>query len=125
MPLEPRWLHFAEEDLAMARLAIEAGIWNQGCFHAQQAAEKLLKATFPTGHLPRTHKLTDLVRTSPAKLSNELEEGLILLDRFYIPTRYPDALPGSLASGLPNEKDATGALETALKLRDFLLAERE
>ena len=27
-------------------------------------------------------------------------------DRFYIPTRYPDEIPGSLPEGLPNKKDA-------------------
>jgi len=34
-------------------------------------------------------------------------------DRFYIPTRYPDAIPGDLATGLPNEADAREALNLA------------
>jgi len=41
-----------------------------------------------------------------AALSLDLQ----FLDRFYIPTRYPDALPGSLAEGMPNEADALEAL---------------
>ena len=36
-----------------------------------------------------------------------------MLDRFYIPTRYPDALPGSLPEGLPGLDDATQALHIA------------
>ncbi|NCC33700.1 MAG: HEPN domain-containing protein [Chloroflexia bacterium] len=32
------------------------------------------------------------------------------LDRFYIPTRYPDALPGSFLEDMPNEADADEAL---------------
>lgn len=36
-----------------------------------------------------------------------------VLKALYIPTRYPDALPGSLADSLPNEHDADEALETA------------
>ncbi|RKY56317.1 MAG: DNA-binding protein, partial [Candidatus Neomarinimicrobiota bacterium] len=38
-----------------------------------------------------------------------------LLDRFYIPTRYPNALPGSLPEGLPNAQDAKDTLTTAEK----------
>jgi len=34
-----------------------------------------------------------------------------LLDRFYIPTRYPDALPGVLPEGLPDAQDAREALD--------------
>jgi len=49
-----------------------------------------------------------------AKLA--MREGLYnlsTLDRFYIPTRYPDALPGTLPDGLPDEKDAEEALDLA------------
>jgi HEPN domain-containing protein len=28
------WVRFAEEDLQMAGLALEEGIWNQVCFHS-------------------------------------------------------------------------------------------
>jgi HEPN domain-containing protein len=38
---------------------------------------------------------------------------ILTLDRFYIPTRYPDALPGALSEGLPTEADATEALAIA------------
>ena len=37
------WFEFAREDLQMARLAIREGLYNQVCFHAQQAVEKMLK----------------------------------------------------------------------------------
>jgi hypothetical protein len=33
--------------------------------------------------------------------------------RFYIPTRYPDALPGTLSDSLPGLRDAQEALVTA------------
>lgn len=42
------------------------------------------------------------------------------LDRFYIPTRYPDALPGALPDGLPNQKDAEEALEVAQRVMNLL-----
>jgi len=36
-----------------------------------------------------------------------------LLDRFYLPTRYPDALPGNFPEGLPTRTDAEEALAVA------------
>lgn len=35
------------------------------------------------------------------------------MDQFYIPTRYPDALAGSLPEGLPDKGDARKALDIA------------
>lgn len=48
----------------------------------------------------------------------ERERGtLAALDDYYIPTRYPDALPGMLPDGLPVREDA----ETALRLAETTL----
>jgi HEPN domain-containing protein len=39
-----RWRAYAREDLAVARYAVSVGWLNTACFHAQQCAEKWLKA---------------------------------------------------------------------------------
>lgn len=108
------WLRFANEDLRIAEMALEAGIYNQTCFHSQQCAEKAIKALllFQGQALPRTHLLGDLLallNPNPFTISMSIQ----LLDRFYLPTRYPDALPGSLQEGLPNRDDAQEALVVA------------
>ncbi len=113
-----RWLGFAAEDLTMAELALDAGVFNQTCFHAQQCAEKCLKAcVVAVGEItPRTHLITDLFeQLAPGDQGNlaELRDRVSALDQFYIPTRYPDALPGSLPEGLPTREHARSALETA------------
>lgn len=41
---------------------------------------------------------------------------IIALDRFYIPTRYPDALPGVLEEALPNETDARESLSIGTRV---------
>ncbi len=120
MPLEHKWLRFAEEDLKMAELAIDAQLWNQACFHSQQAAEKYLKATWTDAEVPRIHKISELLSLSTIEIPESLAEDLILLDRFYIPTRYPDAIPGSVESGLPDHNDALEALRVANDLRQYL-----
>jgi HEPN domain-containing protein len=110
-----KWFHFAHEDFRMAELALKEGMYNQVCFHAQQSVEKVLKGLIThQGNIhPQTHKLADLLSAlSPSPL-DDLRDEILVLDRFYIPTRYPDALPGSLAEGLPSDKDAKEALESA------------
>lgn len=110
-----RWLAFAQQDLRVAELAMTEAIFNQVCFHAQQCAEKALKGWLEAqGKVPpRTHRMADLLPLLPSGLLGSFAQRVLLLDAFYIPTRYPDALPGSLASGLPGNSDALEALEVA------------
>ncbi|HDL85009.1 MAG TPA: HEPN domain-containing protein, partial [Candidatus Acetothermia bacterium] len=90
-------------------------LYNQACFHTQQGAEKALKALIAErGKLPpKTHKLIDLISILCMPELEELRRDLLLLDRFYLPTHYPDALPGILAEALPTQEDAKVALEKA------------
>ena len=113
-----RWLYFARENLKMAELAMAEGIFNQACFHSQQCAEKALKAFHCVQNRPppRTHLMADLIRMLDPNPFGQIRVELLLLDRFYIPTRYPDALPGSLPYGMPDRNDALGALATARQL---------
>ncbi|MFV9503602.1 MAG: HEPN domain-containing protein [Oscillochloridaceae bacterium umkhey_bin13] len=106
------WLRFAYEDLAMAELASHAGIFNQVCFHSQQCAEKVIKAILSSQGTvpPRTHRLSDLLPLLQPNPFSTIELELQLLDRFYIPTRYPDAMPDALDDALPNADDANEAL---------------
>lgn len=123
LPMQPhleaqRWLTFAEQDRRMAELALGAAIFNQTCFHAQQCVGKCLKACLTAGGalVPRTHLIADLVQQMPAAAQSVMaavEDDLLALDQFYIPTRYPDALPGVLPDGLPQRAHADLALATA------------
>ena len=110
-----RWLEFAREDRILAELALEKGITNQVCFHAQQGVEKALKGFLRSRQrsVPRVHSLAELLiicqETDPS--FNRLEEFCLKLDQYYIPTRYPDALPGSGEEGLPTDQEAKEAVE--------------
>lgn len=35
------WINFAEEDLLCAKTLLKENLYNQVCFHSQQAAEKM------------------------------------------------------------------------------------
>lgn len=99
----------------MAEWTLTEQIYNQACFHAQQCVEKALKAwlrhqgVFP----PRTHQLSVLLSFLSDEVLTDIRTDIILLDRFYIPTRYPDALPGMTAESLPTATDAEEATKVA------------
>jgi HEPN domain-containing protein len=108
------WVAFAQDDLRSAAVLYDAGIWNQVCFHAQQCAEKLLKALLlhQGEDVPRTHVIADLLnRLAPQTRTafTPYYADVLNLDRYYIPTRYPDTLPGVM----PGEPDARTALDAA------------
>ncbi len=109
------WLEFAREDLRVAELAMQDRLYNQVCFHSQQCVEKSLKGWLAAQDkdIPRTHKMSDLLNVLPNDLLHGLSGRILLMDLFYIPTRYPDAFPGSLPDGLPGIEDAKDALELA------------
>jgi len=113
-----RWLLFAHQDLRMAEMAMGEGLYNQVCFHAQQCAEKAIKGLLAHQRKipPRTHRLADLLGLLEPDPFAEDRIEIQLLDRFYLPTRYPDALPGSLPEGLPDAGDAQEALTIAGKV---------
>jgi HEPN domain-containing protein len=93
-----RWLKTAEEDLGAARGLRSLKKHSHACFLAQQCGEKALKALwYALGHDPWGHSIQKLIVDMPDKASRQglrahLEAGVIL-DRYYIPTRYPNGLP--------------------------------
>ena len=90
------WLAHAESDLNLARLARHRSdvLPEQVCFHAQQAAEKVLKAVLLHRGVafPRTHdiqQLIVLVRQSGLGPSSELGRAAALTP-YAAEARYPD-----------------------------------
>lgn len=113
--LPRRWFQFADEDLILARAALKEGIPNQACFHAQQGVEKALKGFLRSKQrsVPRSHSLEELLALCMAldRTFSKLKGCCVTLDQYYIPTRYPDAFPGSSSKGLPTERDAEKAVK--------------
>ena len=96
-----RWLAQAENDLEFARLALREEFYHQACFVAQQSAEKSLKA-IGYGLGDRTiigHSVVTLVERYAERVGGlgRLMEDAGVLDQFYIPTRYPNGLPGGVS----------------------------
>lgn len=87
------WLRSARADLAIARIALpEDGLYEQLCFHAQQAAEKGIKAVLLKSGVgfPFTHNLQaliDLLPTGVLKASVPIDA--VDLNPYAVATRYP------------------------------------
>lgn len=106
-----RWLKTAEEDLDAARGLLKIRKYSHACFLAQQSGEKALKALwYDLGQDPWGHSIQKLISEIPDKSIREtftrlLEDGIIL-DRYYIPTRYPNGLPDLTPGQVYMKKDA-------------------
>ena len=92
-----RWLAQAEHSLNISRLLLESGMGADACFHAEQTAQLALKAflysqgrRFVTMHSVR--ELALRCAEEDDAFSSFVDYGT-LLDRYYLSTRYPDALP--------------------------------
>ncbi len=88
-------------------------------FHFQQAAEKGLKAYLlaraKSVELLHTHAIADLVGTA-VRLDPEFESVAAAkrLDQYYIPTRYPNGLPGGIPSRFYDDpEEAAQAMKLA------------
>jgi HEPN domain-containing protein len=114
------WWTQARHDLHAARENARLGIHDWACFMAQQAAEKAFKALIQhAGGDAWGHSVRELAALLPDEITvpGELHEGLVLLDRYYIPTRYPNGI----ASGTPAETYGAKDAETAVGLSEQVL----
>ena len=87
------WLRQAQSELGAARHLLDGGYWAWCCFTCHQAAEKALKALCEHLRAPQFgHNLNLLLEAVEARLpvTGSLGMACARLNRYYIPTRYPD-----------------------------------
>lgn len=88
------WLEHARSDMALAAAPRPASVlFGDLCFHAQQAAEKALKAVLVHRHIapPRSHDLRHLLSLLPegAAIPDQVRAAVIL-SQHATTSRYPD-----------------------------------
>lgn len=111
-----RWLMQAEHDLDDAKFNADGKRYNVACFLCQQAAEKALKAyLISVGDDPWGHSVAELAEMCAESLPGlaEAKRDIAGLDKHYIPTRYPNGLPGGIPSQVFSADDAERALALA------------
>ncbi len=117
-----RWLTQAQDEFDDAEFLRQRGRFYLALFHFQQAAEKALKAYLYLRIADRqvffTHSINELLQ-----MTQELDSDFVplartkKLDQYYIPTRYPNSLPGGVPSRFytdPKEAEEAMLLARAL-----------
>jgi len=117
-----RWLRQSKHDAAAAEVNRREGYPEIACFLSQQAAEKALKAfLYQQGERPvighSVYLLCRKCQTYEEEFSSILDT-CKELDQYYIPTRYPNALPG----GIPHEVFIDAHAREALKMLERVMA---
>jgi HEPN domain-containing protein len=119
-PDDPRaWLRVAQEDLALAGARVSGVGFALLCFHAQQAAEKAVKAVLLRRQVrfPYTHDighLLDLCRSAGVSVPHDVTDADMLTD-FATISRYPGVVE-------VDAQDHDDAVTTARAVLDWATA---
>ncbi|MGV9173681.1 MAG: HEPN domain-containing protein [Promethearchaeia archaeon] len=113
------WFSQAMFDLKAAKDSMENENYEWSCFQAQQAAEKALKSFLYANRKRNifTHSIKKLI-----EIASEINETIAplkearILDQYYIPTRYPNGLPGDIPHNYYIKKDAEKCVKFAQKI---------
>ena len=118
-----RWLLQAENDLAFAERGLELGFFAQTCFLTQQVAGKAAKSVhYARGaRVVMGHSVDGLLAALQSDLPEvvDLRNGAKELDQHYVPTRYPNGLPGNVPFQAYTAEQAGRALRHARAIAAF------
>ena len=123
-----RWLLQSEYDLKEASRTLAADSFSYAAFFAEQSSQKSLKAyLFSLGKRAIfIHSIGELLKEaagSDKEFASLLEKGQ-KLDRYYLASRYPDALPEpAIPAESYGKSEAEEALNTATEI--FQLCKRK
>ncbi len=116
------WFKQADADLRHAENSLAAGDFEWCCFSAQQAAEKAIKAVFlNSGRDAWGHTLTILLGglAEIAEVPEPLVENAKVLDKHYIPTRYPNGFDAGAPTDFYTRNEGEVAVECAKAIIRF------
>lgn len=116
------WLKEAQAELRAGYDLLRGQHWSWCCFTCQQAAEKALKAVCEHFRTPQFgHNLNLLVQAIAAHTAvpEPLRMSCARLNRYYIPTRYPNAFDQGAPAEQFFEADARQALTDAEEVIRF------
>lgn len=116
------WYKQAQRDLESARTQAREEFFEWACFISQQAAEKAVKAAYQKLAAEAWgHSVYDLLKGLAEKVpvSAELFDSARLLDKFYIPARYPNGWSEGFPGEYITKKDAEDAVSGSEKILRF------
>jgi len=116
------WMAQAVRDLEKAEGDMEREYFEWACFTAHQAAEKAMKSLYlALAGEAWGHTISALMKKLPAhhQPNPSLIEDAIQLDRFYIPTRYPNGFDSGSPKDYFTKRDAQNGVDAARRIIEF------
>jgi len=118
------WLNEAKWDLDNAKILFKNKRYSTSMFHSQQAAEKAVKALLFSCNINGWgHVIISLLKKYREIKNREIsliEKEVIYLYKQYIPTRYPDALPGIEPHKAFDKEEAKISIKYTEKILNFV-----
>jgi len=119
-----RWVEQAKEDLKWAKELARLEGYHLACFLAQQVAEKALKGYLygQEEEVVLGHSVERLCEAASSYAPCFAEKRRIwaTLDAYYVPTRYPSAVPDSIPARIYTESIAKEAVSLAEEVVHFV-----
>jgi HEPN domain-containing protein len=116
------WFAYADENLAVAQLALKNCYFNACLQNAQQAVEKYIKAGLLTRNvaIQKTHNIEalNLILKEAGGRTDLSDEDCDLLDSIYIPSKYPTQ--SVLPDFEPDHQISQQCVDLAKRVRDAL-----
>ena len=115
-----RWIRSSKGTLRSAKGDLDRGDYNWACFKAQQAAEFAVKALLHgLGLHAYGHSVSRLLTKLPKDLvvRENLIQAAKTLDKYYVPTRYPNAW----TEGIPEEYYTREDAEKSIKYAEEII----
>jgi HEPN domain-containing protein len=114
------WFRQAQRKLDSARWDIRGEFYEDACFSAQQAAELAAKALLESrGRIEFGHSVTQLLQVA-GDASQDILAAARVLDRYYIPTRYPNGFPAGAPMDYYDQPTAEEAVRLAQSILEYV-----
>ncbi len=119
-----RWVEMARRTLRSAERDLDGGDYNWACFKTHQAAEYAVKGLLHgLGLGPHGHSISALLAKLPKEFDVvEMLDAAKLLDKYYVPTRYPNAWSEGVPADYYTRAEAEQALTHAGNLVQWVEA---
>ena len=123
-----RWFSEALWDLDTAKILHREKRYNAAVFYSHQAAEKAVKALlYNVNEAPWGHSIRELLQRYFMRVGSQVDERLLTLarelDRHYITSRYPNALPSGTPHEVYDEEVSNRVIRAAEELIGFVRRE--
>ncbi len=116
------WMNQANKDIKAAQAVMKDECYEWSCFISQQAAEKAIKSVFQKRNAAAWgHSLFELMKvlSKTERVGDSLMQCVKHLDKYYIPTRYPNGFETGSPFEYFTRSDAEDAVVCARRIIEF------